>query len=285
MAGWLFSEKKLIIVSGVPADTDSDNKLSAKQIEEFSDAFLARSGILPDTVLLVLISYKPDKRLKLYKFLKDNAEIKEFKKLSAIQLKLFVKEYLWSLQMTDDVIEYFLMKVGKDLYRISGELEKLQLWAQVQQHDSTIEEKIQIDQKIIDLVNYGQVEVNSFLFFDYLLPQKDQALRILDRIHQWGWDVYQTLGMMYWWLKLYVYLIDLYNQGITNNKTLAQMCKYHPFVVAKAMKHIQQLQSLSWDIKQMFRGLVLLDYDMKTGRIPDSAFWLELKKLVYNFWN
>ena len=41
-AGGLFSDKKLIIVSGVPADTDSDNKLGARQIDEFSQSFLAR---------------------------------------------------------------------------------------------------------------------------------------------------------------------------------------------------------------------------------------------------
>jgi DNA polymerase III delta subunit len=93
-AGGLFSDKKLIIVSGVPADTDADNKLGAKQLDEFTQSFLAREGNLPDSVLLVLIAYKPDKRLKLYKFLQSNAQIKEFLPLSPVQIKLFVKEQL-----------------------------------------------------------------------------------------------------------------------------------------------------------------------------------------------
>lgn len=276
LAGGLFSEKKLVIVSGIPLDTDTNNKLSAKQVEEFSDAFLSRDGNLPDNVLLILVSHKPDKRLKLYKFLQWKAQIKEFKPLSGVQIKLFVKEHLWTLKMSNEVLDYFLMKVGKNLYRLVWEIEKLQLRSGVHKQDT-------IDQSIIDLVNYGQVEVNSFLFFDYLLPEKEKAIRILDTIHAWWGDVYLTLGMVYRWLKLYIYLIDLYKQGIHDNKTLAQMVKYHPFAVSKAMKHIDKLLQLAPDIKKMFRSLVELDYAMKTWKLPPTAFWLALKKIVYKF--
>lgn len=179
LAGGLFAEKKLVVVHGVPADTDADNKLPAKAIEEFSNALLAREANLPDSVLLIMVSYKPDKRLKLYKFLQDKVQHKEFKPLSGIQIKLFVKEQLGDLKMSDEVMDYFLIKVGKDLYRLVSEIEKLQLWAQVH----SLKE---IDEKTVDKVNYGQVEVNSFLFFDHLVPEKKKAIRILDSIHAGG---------------------------------------------------------------------------------------------------
>lgn len=80
-----------------------------------------------------------------------------------------------------------------------------------------------------------------------------------------------------------MYLLDLHQQGIRDNKVLAQMTKYHPFVVSKTMKHIDRLVSLKQDVAQMYRSLVELDFGMKTGKLPDSAFWLELKKIVYRF--
>ncbi|NOZ44473.1 MAG: hypothetical protein GXP45_05045 [bacterium] len=265
----------MLIVYGVPADTDPDNKLTAKQLADFSDAFLARKGEFPENVLLLMVSYKPDKRLKLYKFLQDKAQIKAFPRLSPVQLKLFIKKEFSGLSIDDVVLDYFLIKIGKDLYRLSSEIEKLHMY--MKDTNTTI-----VDKKLIDMINYGQIEVNSFLFFDYLLPQKEKAIRILDKIHASGGDIYQTLGMLYWGLKLYIYLIDLYQQGIHDNKTLASMCKYHPFVVAKVMKHITQLVAKKNALYALFRDFVRLDFAIKSGKLPASAFWLETKKLIYH---
>ena len=137
--------------------------------------------------------------------------------------------------MSESTLSYFLFKVGKNLYSIVSEIDKLRYWLM-----KNLEKTI--DEKIIDLVVYGQVEVNSFLFLDYLLPEKEKAVGVLDKIHESGGDEYQTLGMVYWGLKLYVYLLDLYKQGIRDNKTLAQMTKYAPFAVSKAMKNIKLLE-------------------------------------------
>ena len=89
--------------------------------------------------------------------------------------------------------------------------------------------------------------------------------------------------MVYWGLKMYVYLIDLYQQGIRDNKTLAQMTKYHPFAIGKAMKHIDRLLRYREEVFTLFRGLVDLDYAIKSGKLPGAVFWLELKKLIYQF--
>jgi len=42
----------------------------------------------------MFVSYKPDKRGRLYKFLEKNATIKMFEKLSGIELRNFVKNEL-----------------------------------------------------------------------------------------------------------------------------------------------------------------------------------------------
>jgi len=273
---WLFSDKKLIVISGLPIDTDSDNKLWSSQIDDFCDIFMSRIDQLPDNILLLFVSYKPDKRLKFYKFLQSSVEIKTFKKLSWIQYNLFVKDQLDDIDASDFVIDYFLMKVWKDLYRIVLEINKLKYYLVANQIS-------QIDQKIVDFVVFGQMEVNSFLFFDYFLKNKTKAVGVLDDMHQEWVDFNQTLGMLYRWLKLYLYILDLHGQGIHDTKTLASMTKQHPFAIWKNLKQIKILKEKSLNIKKFYRDLLELDYQIKTWKLPSTAFWLKLKWFVYQF--
>jgi len=266
-AWWLFTNKKLVVIQWLPVDSDVQNKLQTSVVEKFVDDFLFRDCIVPEDVLLIYVSYKPDKRTKLYKSLSKVADVKEFKPLSGVQIKLFVKEQLGELRMEDKMIDYFLMKVGKNLYRIAGEIDKLKTRCSV--YSLT-----EIDAKIVDQVVFGQVEVNSFLFFDYFLTDKKKSLEVWNKIKEEGTDFNQAIGMLYWWIKLYLFIIDLYKNGVTDSKTIAQTIKYHPFVVSKNVHNIKKLLAQENEIKDFYRGLMELDYKIKTGQVPSSYFWL-----------
>jgi len=146
-AGGLFVEKKLIVLYGAPLDTNGDNKLSTKYLEWLTDRLIASDGKIAESVLLVLVSYVPDKRSKLYKFLSTHVQVKEFRALSPVVLKVFVKEQLKGTVLDDAVIDYFLMKVGKDLYRIMSELDKLR-------HRNSVYPSRRIDNEVVDLLVY-----------------------------------------------------------------------------------------------------------------------------------
>jgi len=79
-----------VVVYGVPLDSDVDNKMASKQVEDFTDKLVANNFIIPDDVLLIFSSYRPDKRLKFYKSLKEVANIKEFKLLKDAQYSQFI---------------------------------------------------------------------------------------------------------------------------------------------------------------------------------------------------
>jgi len=271
--GGLFSQKKFVIIYWLPIDTDSGNKLLLKQTEFFLDIFLEREGEIPEDVLLMFVSYQPDKRLKLYKFLQKVAEIKIFSLLNSVQINLFIKEQLKDLQIDSTVVEYFLLKVWKDLYRVVHELEKLCLRCQVHSIPK-------ITLEMIDQVVFGQVEINAFLFFDHVLTNPSEAIIILDKMHQDWTDFNQALGMLYWGLKLYLFLADAYQHGIRDRKVLAQTLKYHPFAINKNMKHIDTILDKKLAIRSFYCQLVELDYHIKIGQIPVFGFWLELKKMV-----
>jgi hypothetical protein len=59
------------------------------------------------------------------------------------------------------------------------------------------------------------------------------------------------------------------------------MTKYAPFAVSKAMQQMATLQKKEVNIQTMYKNLVRLDYNMKSGKLPQLAFRLELKKIVY----
>ena len=132
-------------------------------------------GKIPDDSLLVFISTTPDKRLKLYKFLEKNTTVKEFTQLKNNDLEQFVKNELNDCTIDHATIQYFLTKVGSDLYRIWFECDKLKTWTKVRN------QKI-IDETMIDLIVFGQVETDSFLLLKTLFVDKIKAISILEKI-------------------------------------------------------------------------------------------------------
>lgn len=275
-AGWLFVSKKLVIINGLPTDTDTSNKIWAEASESLTNEIIEREGKIPDDTILMFVSYKPDKRGKLYKFLEKNATIKEFKKLSNIELKNFVKNELSWLTIDYDTIEYFLVKVGDDLYRITNECNKLKIWMKWKPDLSAI------TIKTIDLIVFGQTETNSFAFFDNFFDRQKNNLDIIDKIEEEGTNRNQFMGTLYRWLKLYIYIIDLYEQGITDSKIIASMTKQHPFAISKNIKNIKQIQENKNYIKKFYKKIITLDNDIKSWKIPDSYFRLWIKKLIIN---
>ncbi|MEI6773957.1 MAG: hypothetical protein WCL18_03990, partial [bacterium] len=122
----LFTTKKLIIVNGLPQDaiTKFDEE-KTQQLQLFIDSLIKMEGKIPTDSLLVFVSSTPDKRLKLYKFLEKNATVKIFDQLKNNDLESFVKRELIGCSIDRSMIQYFLTKVGSDLYRIWFECDKL----------------------------------------------------------------------------------------------------------------------------------------------------------------
>ncbi|NCO98036.1 hypothetical protein GW864_02565 [bacterium] len=83
-----------MIIKGIPTDSDASNKISAEASESLTNEIIDKKGEIPADSILMFVSYKPDKRGRLYKFLEKNATIKMFEKLSGIELRNFVKNEL-----------------------------------------------------------------------------------------------------------------------------------------------------------------------------------------------
>ena len=111
---WLFSTKKLIILRWVPVSGERQTWFDSEILNDFIDKFTKSIDLIPADNLIVFLSYNPDKRWRLYKFLEKNAQIKEFKKMWWIELKNLIRNELWEIKISENVMTYFIDKVWED---------------------------------------------------------------------------------------------------------------------------------------------------------------------------
>lgn len=272
--GGLFVSKKMIIIAGIPYEgTNRPNAEQQDQIEKFADELIAKEGKIPEESILVFVSGKPDKRLKLYKFLERNATVKSFDQYKEKQLKDFVISQLPGIYIPNDVIEAFLFKVGADLYRLRFECEKIKIRCEVKKIST-------VDQALIDKVVFGQVQTDIFTLLDALFTDKKRAIHIIDKIQEDGEDWNAFAGMLYRSLKLSIFVVDLVAQGVKDSRSIAAIMSANPWQITKTLKQIKQLQANDQAMKSFYTQLVDLDYGIKSGKYPDTYFWLGIKRML-----
>ena len=264
----LFVQKKLIIIEGVPKDLAQDWGISQDKIDKFFADFEANQHYLTDDTIVVFFSYKPDKRTRMYKWLSENVQVKEYPMYKESQLKTFIKENLHPLIISAETIDYFLEKVWGDMFRLSSEIEKLKF----------VVKEWEVTDKMIDTYCFWMVEENAFSIFDELFTSPVSAVKILENMQNEWKDWNAVLAPLLWSLKVILTVIDYANQWIKDSKLIVSECKLPPFAIAKNMKNADLYLSHQDSLKNLFRTIIDTEYSIKTGKYPDNCFWLTVKK-------
>jgi DNA polymerase III delta subunit len=136
--------------------------------------------------------------------------------------------------------------------------------------------------ELVEDVCFGRVEADSFKFFDHLFSAPREACEILEDIQQEGTDWNQVNGLLYWGLRNYLIVLDLYQQGIRESKVIASEGKMPPFTASNLLKRISTLQEKKAYLTTFFKQLVELEYDIKMGILPAEYFRLAVKEQVLN---
>lgn len=272
-ASGLFVSKKMVVLYGIPKDTDEVNALSADKIDQFFDDFLKNKDLISEDILLLLVSRKPDKRTRPYKWFLENAQLKEFTPYKEIQLKNFIKEQITPLSVSDVELSYFLLKVGNDMFRLHHETEKLKLWLQSRGQTS-------VSKWAIDEFCFGKLEQDSFEIFDQLFFDPLKTVKIFEKLQDEGRNRNEVMGLLTWWLKLYLTLLDFDQRGISSGKEISAETKLHPFVVNKNLKLITTLSKHRDFLIRFFSSLIELESEIKAGKKSDLYFWLFLKSQI-----
>lgn len=269
--GGLFVSRKLIIIYWLPKDGSEENKFSDVKYKDLEEKIIYNFERIPTDIVLVIVSFSPDKRTKWFKFFSTNCVVKQFDKLDGKWIKEFGRNcFNWLID--DKILDYFLGKIWTDFFSIKNESIKLMLYAE--------KNNLKIDKQMIDYIIFSQIETNSFDVLDKMFFEKEKTLNLINELQVKWSDQFQFLGMLYWWLKIVLQLIDFYNKWEKSSKELASKMKVHPFVIIKNLKIIDRLVSKEQEIKIFFQNLIMLDSWIKSWIIPSELFWLEIKKII-----
>ena len=275
-----FVTNKLIILYWVPLDTEKSNAIKADEFEKLSEDVMNYQ--LPSEVILICVSYKPDKRSRFYKRFdkldKDNPSqklIKTFAPLSERELSDFVKEVSKDLNLDTNVIQTLVNKVWNDQFRLESEIDKLRYWKKYYNDEITL--------KVVDEVCFWMVEEDIFQLLDLALTDTKLAIDFIQWLQNDGLDWNAVNGSFAWWLRNYLFVLDYADHWIMDSKQIASELKQNPWAIMNITKKLKLLKEKRNLIHDLFKSIVDVDYDIKSGNAsPDSYFFTVKKVLLQN---
>ena len=269
----LFVSKKLVILEGIPKESNQDWWIPQDKIDKFLVDFENNQKFLTADTIVAFVSSKPDKRTKLYKWLSSNAQLKEFPVYREAKVKTFIKENLSPLQISEEGLNYFLEKIWADLFRLSSEIEKLKY----------VVKEWEVTREMIDTYCFWMTEENAFSVFDALFESPKNAVKMIENMQNEGKDWNAVLPPLQWSLKVILTFIDYANQWIRDSKVIAAESKLAPFTVSKNIGNMDLYLSHQGKLENLFKTIVDVEYSIKTGKYPDTYFWLTVKKAFLGF--
>ena len=276
-SGWFFVTNKLIILYGIPLDTEKSNTIKAEEIEKLAEDIMGYW--LPEEVLLVCVSYKPDKRGRFYKRFdsldKNNPSqkvIKTFVPLSERELPNFVKEASKDLNLDLKVVDALIHKVWNDQFRLESEIDKLRYRKKYYNEEIT--------QKVVDEVCFGMIEEDIFQLLDLALTDSKSAVKFVQWLQDDGLDWNAVNGSFVWGLRNYLFVLDYADHWITDPKQIASELKQNPWAIMNITKKLSLLKQKSTLIQTLFNSIVDIDYDIKSGNVQPESYFFTIKKVL-----
>ena len=176
----LFSQNKIIILDDcyfLSANKTIDN---IEELEKYIESYNPNNYCI-----LTAYTDKIDTRKKIYKLLKKKAQIIEQTKVDDIYLTNYIKEELEKEKYQMEDISYFLNKVGKNLYNIKNELNKLMMYK--------IDSKI-IKNKDIDKITIKSIEEEIFALTEAVIAKNtEKSLSLVEEFLNKNYEEVQII--------------------------------------------------------------------------------------------
>ena len=272
-----FVTNKLIILYGIPLDTEKSNAIKADEIEKLAEDIMNHP--LPSEVLLICVSYKPDKRGRFYKrfdkLVKENPSqklIKIFAPLSERELPDFVKESSKDLNLDSKVIQALIHKVWNDQFRLGSEIDKLRYRKKYYNGEITT--------KVVEDVCFGMIEEDIFQLLDLALTDTKLAIKFVQWLQDDWLDRNAVNGSFAWWLRNYLFVLDYADHWITDSKQIASELKQNPWSIINITKKLSLLKEKRNLIQTLFKSIVNADYDIKSGNVQPESYFFTIKKVL-----
>lgn len=256
-AGSLFAAKRMIIVDDI---SKNKSKTAFKEIKEYLEKNEASDNII---IFIDSSSGKGLARNILWKYLLAQKFVQHFEPLSATSLASWIRE---NAQAKGGLVtQAQAMKIGAmlshDLFRVDNELNKLIAY---KKGDLNTKTNVKIEDKDIENMLVGQIDENIFALTDAIsAKRKDEALRLLENELELGTNSVYLMHMIIRQFRILLQVKQALDMGETQ-RTIASSLKLHPFVVSKSLNQVRSFDFAV--LKNIYRQLIDLDKDLKTGR-------------------
>jgi DNA polymerase III delta subunit len=269
----MFSEKSMIVLYGIPKDTTPHNKVAAATSEQVEKYLMDNIHTISKDTILILVSYKPDKRTKARKFFEKALELKQYPATKEKDALDFAAMYMSKHRWGSIDIPHLVHKTWTQLYRLINECDKLIAYAQY--HELTT-----ITTTQIDTITIPKDEDIVFSVLDTLFSDTAKTYATLEQLHQQYEDPFKMLGLLQRWTRLILWMTELSIHGIMNAKEMAAALNMHPFSIAKHMKHIGRCTQYYTGIKHRYRDLLMIEVGVKQGKLSEDLIWWSIKAAI-----
>lgn len=261
----LFSTNKIIVLDDCNFLCANKSIDDIEKLEEYIERYNPNN-------YCIFITYndKVDSRKKIYKLLKKNGNIIELSNIDDNYLINYVSDTLKEEDYKIEDINYFINKVGKNLYNIRNELEKLMMYK--------LETK-EIKNEDIDKISIKTLEEEIFAFTDaVILKNTSKALSLLEEFLKKDYEEIQIILLLASQFRFMFQVKRLLNKGKSEFE-ISKILEVNPYRVKFTIK---KLYSYSEDmLLDYIKKLAKMDHDIKLGlinkRIALELFILENK--------
>lgn len=205
---------------------------------------------------------EPDGRKKATALLKKKAAWVSFDPLSDADLKRWSARQLrqYDKQISPQALNTLAFMAGRDLNRLSGELSKLAAY---------VETRPEIAEDDVREIVSPSLEYNVFELLNRLLEGNlGEAEKMVTNLLQNGQNPVGILAMLTRQLRQLTHMRYALDAGQPVQR-VQELLKMHPYA---AKQTARQCKSRSGDaLKALYEACVAADYDVKSGRLRDSA--------------
>ena len=245
----MFKEKKTTVITEAFSDSETEEKVLQ---------FLKEKKELDDT--LIFYEEAVDKKKSLYKFLKKQKEVQEFKLLEGGEVRNWVKKEFGKYQREIDSmgLEILARATGNDLWRASNEIRKLVAY-------SAKNSSPRISSEDVKMLIKPEIEPEIFQTIDAIASgDKKRAMVLLHQHLEKGDSPIYLLSRIRWQFSNLLSVKDLTER----RKPFSEIIKItalHPFVVKKSYALSQRFEM--GQLKKIYRKIFQLEIKIKTGKI------------------
>lgn len=253
----LFSKNKVFIL-------DDAFFLTNKNIDKIEELEHYIEHYNPDSYcIFICYSEKLDARKKINKLLSKHKVI-EGNKADIKYLNDYVKANLDSDNYKMEDIDFFLKRVGSNIFNINNELDKLKM--------KVLDSKV-ITNEDIDKVTNKVMEDEIFTLTDaIILKDTNKALSLLDEFLNQNYDEIQIMMLLFNQFHFLYQVKRLLNKSY-KERDIADTLEVNPYRVKYSIKKLYSYSEL--DLLNYIKRLAKMDHDIKLG-LMDKSLALKL---------